>query len=507
MEEMRPYIQQLHDTPHKTVLAVSGAGTQAVAWLLGVSGASRTILEVVVPYGRLAMRDFLGFEPEQSASADTATALAKRAYERARAQREDDSPVVGLACAAAIATDRTRRGENRAFVAAWDSRRIAIWSLTLDKGLRDRAGEEDVVSRLIIQSLSEMSGLDPDLDLKLTDGDRLEPGHFDRPEPLGELLEGDIRWVVRHPDGSLEAEGDVPGVLLPGSFNPLHVGHREMVETATRAVGVTGAYELSVTNVDKPPLEIGEVERRLSQFGEGDTVVLTRAETFQKKAALFPGRTFVQGWDTTIRLVAPRYYDGEAEMMLALAEMMAGRTKFLVAGRSDGGEFRTLADVDVPAGFAPMFEEIREAEFRRDISSTELRDSQRDEQTVYAFISIDEPLIIISIGRSFPEGLDVYDAVRYSWVISANKARRYNLVLAQYRGEIVGAFRPTEWLPAANAVFSDHEYYNDSSERWGFVGQEAEPEVWRRYVGKRVPDRYRPMGAANPIRYCDPELG
>ena len=158
MEEMLPYIQKLHDTPHKTVLAVSGAGTQAVAWLLGVGGASRTILEVVVPYGRLAMMDFLGFEPEQSASADTAIAMAKQAYQRARAQREDDSPVLGLACAAAIATDRHRRGENRAFVAAWDDRITATWSLTLHKGLRDRAGEEDAVSRLIVQALSEMSG-------------------------------------------------------------------------------------------------------------------------------------------------------------------------------------------------------------------------------------------------------------------------------------------------------------------------------------------------------------
>ena len=52
---------------------------------------------------------------------------------------------------------------------------------------------------------------------------------------------------------------------------------------------------------------------------------------------------------------------------------MAGGTKFLVAGRNAGGAFRTLADVDVPAGFASMFSEIPEEEFRRDISSTELR--------------------------------------------------------------------------------------------------------------------------------------
>ena len=66
-------------------------------------------------------------------------------------------------------------------------------------------------------------------------------------------------------------------------------------------------------------------------------------------------------------------------MMLALAEMMAGGARFLVAGRlapaESGGSsaFHTLADVPVPAGFAPMFAEIPEFQFRRDLSSTELR--------------------------------------------------------------------------------------------------------------------------------------
>ena len=118
LETIRPRIEQLHSTPHKTVLAVSGAGTQAVAWLLGVSGASRTILEVVVPYGRLSMQEFLGFEPAQSAAAATARHLARRCHERARLQLEDDSPAVGLACAATIATDRPKRGDHRAFVSA-----------------------------------------------------------------------------------------------------------------------------------------------------------------------------------------------------------------------------------------------------------------------------------------------------------------------------------------------------------------------------------------------------
>ena len=376
LETIRPRIEQLHSTPHKTVLAVSGAGTQAVAWLLGVSGASRTILEVVVPYGRLSMQDFLGFEPAQSAAAETARHLARRCYGRARSQLEDDSPPVGLACAATIATDRPKRGDHRAFVSAWDEHSTATWSLTFHKGLRDRAGEEDIVSLLIVRVLSEFSELDAELDLGLTDGDRLEVEREARPGPLEQLLSGEARWVVRRPDGTLEVEGEVPLALLPGSFNPVHVGHREMMAIANERAATDGGYELSVTNVDKPPLEKSEIDRRLGQFGADDTVVLTRAETFRKKAALFPGTTFLLGWDTAIRLVAPRYYGGEDAMMLALAEMMAGGARFVVAGRADGGEFRTLVDVPVPAGFAPMFSGIDEAGFRRDISSTELREGE-----------------------------------------------------------------------------------------------------------------------------------
>ena len=377
LETIRPRIEQLHATPHKTVLAVSGAGTQAVAWLLGVSGASRTILEAIVPYGRLSMQEFLGFEPAQSAAADTARHLARRCYEKARSQLEDDSPPVGLACAATIATDRPKRGDHRAFVSAWDAHTTATWALTFHKGLRDRAGEEEIVSLLIVRALSEFSGLDAELDLTLTPGDRLEVERVARPGPLEQLLDGEARWLLRSPDGAMEVEGNVPALLLPGSFNPMHTGHREMMAEAAARLGTAGAYELSVTNVDKPPLEKGEIERRLEQFGPDDTVVLTRAETFRKKAGLFPGATFLLGWDTAIRLVAPRYYGGEPEMMLALAEMMAGGTKFIVAGRSDGGAFRTLSDVDVPAGFSPMFSGIDEAGFRRDISSTELRQLER----------------------------------------------------------------------------------------------------------------------------------
>ena len=370
-------IQRIHATPHKAVVAVSGAGTQAVAWLLGVAGASRTILEVVVPYGRHSMAGFLGFEPEQSAAAETARQMARAAYRKAKEQLEDDSPPLGLSCAATIATDRPKRGEHRAFVATWDGQATNTYSLLLHKGLRDRAGEEEVVSRLIISALAAASGLeasiDEGLDLGLTSGDSLEVVSTPLSPPLEQLLCGEAAWVVRRPGGTLEVEGAVPTVLLPGSFNPLHEGHRGLAGAAAALLGPRPGYELSVTNVDKPPLPPAVIERRLAQFDAAETVVLTASETFYKKARLFPGRTFVIGWDTAVRIVAPRYYEDETAMLRALSEMWAADTRFLVAGRLDGESFRTLADVPVPSGFSPMFEVIPESLFRSDLSSTELR--------------------------------------------------------------------------------------------------------------------------------------
>ena len=378
MEEIHPHIEKIHATPHKAVVAVSGAGTQAVAWLLGVAGASRTILEALVPYGRESMRAFLGFEPEQSASAQTAKDMSQSAYKQAKSQLEDDSPPVGLACAATIATDRPKRGDHRAYVSAWDETGNTLYSLKLHKGLRDRAGEEELVSNLLVHALTVLSGLESRVELGLTPGDTLEMERVEHGSPFEQLLSGAVGWVVMC-GGLLSVESEAPEGLLPGSFSPLHKGHRALVEATGKLAGMEVGYELSVINVDKPALEEAEIRKRLAQFLDHETVVLTRAETFSKKARLFPGRTFVVGWDTAIRLVAPRYYGGGmADMMVALAEMLAAGTRFLVAGREDQGIFKTLADVPVPEGFEYLFLDIPEGQFREDISSTQLR-AMRDD--------------------------------------------------------------------------------------------------------------------------------
>ena len=367
-------IREIHDAPQQGVLVVSGAGSQAVAWLLGVAGASRTLLEVVVPYGRKSMIDLLGFEPGQFVSEDTARSMARAAYRRGMRLRDNDLPVVGVACTATIATDRPKRGEHRAYVATWDDTGWNSYSLRLDKGRRDRAGEEEVVSRLLVQSLARTCGIESELSLGLTTADAIQVRQKDHPDPLEWLLSGEASTVTVTPDGRMVADEPVLAPLLPGSFNPLHHGHERLARTAGDVMGSEVVYEISVTNVDKPPLTGEEVRLRLDQFRGKARVVLTQAETYHKKSALFPGCTFVIGWDTAVRLVDPRYYGGDESCMLtALAEIWAAGCCFLVAGRAEGGKFNTLSEVPIPQGFSQIFKSIPESAFRVDVSSTALR--------------------------------------------------------------------------------------------------------------------------------------
>ena len=81
------FVAEIHQSPFMAVLVVTGGGSQALADLFMVPGASRTVLEALVPYGDRSMGEFLGHQPAQAASAETAAALARRAHERALALR------------------------------------------------------------------------------------------------------------------------------------------------------------------------------------------------------------------------------------------------------------------------------------------------------------------------------------------------------------------------------------------------------------------------------------
>ena len=172
-------------------------------------------------------------------------------------------------------------------------------------------------------------------------------------------------------------------LVFPGSFNPPHTGHVQLVEAVVRyqqqhqgsgssGGGVTAWFELALTNADKPPLQVDAVVERLQHFlqlaatGQLDNlsgtwgIVLTNAPFFSQKvnllqplvlsspsAPLPPSTTtnslsssrvlsFGIGADTLARLLNPVYYNNSQEQMLqALTEMCDSDCHFYVGGRLD----------------------------------------------------------------------------------------------------------------------------------------------------------------------------
>jgi len=194
-------------------------------------------------------------------------------------------------------------------------------------------------------------------------------------DTIDRLLAGELDRVTVQPDGQMMLSAPQPFVLFPGSFNPMHQGHVSLARVAEELRQQPLAFEISVTNVDKPPLAGETVKHRVAQFAWQSPVELTRAPTFVEKSRLFPRTTFVIGADTAERLVAPRYYgDDEARMLVALEEIASSGGSFLVAVRIDAaGRVRALNDIPVPPRYADLFTEIPEHRFRLDISSSEIR--------------------------------------------------------------------------------------------------------------------------------------
>jgi len=506
------FLSQLYGRSSRSVFSVSvtGGGVQALQWIFSTPGASRCVQDGSVPYSRSSMDCYLGpsapTPPISYASAEAAALMSNAARNKALqsllADSGDlgamvDSRIFGVACTAALVSTTPKKGPHRCHVAVTGSRQTRIYSLTLEKGLRSREGEDEVCSRLILDAIAAASDEASDSDSDsasascpelrfcgeaLSANEKVESSVVNR-VPAGSdlclsMLErvrtgavGQAIFVPRNtPPGDLQAldacavvEQDLqlpPGTLVfPGSFNPLHAAHVELLQVAIKRqqakrrslAGRDGAgdeagqlvqcpvvFEIAAVNVDKPPLGQEDLASRvlgilhsplltaagIRNFG----VSITSEPLFVRKSRLFRGCTFVIGADTMARLVNPKYYylrppsqpasamspeESEASasavtatspststlttsashaMVAALATIAERGCDFIVGGREQqqvvpegaARRFDTLGDIlrenrallpDVVSG---IFDGIDEDEFRRDMSSSDIRRTRKD---------------------------------------------------------------------------------------------------------------------------------
>ena len=415
-------VGRLHATPQQAVIELAG-GTLALSWLHAVPGSSRTVLEATDRYCQASLAALLGSDPASVVSGGVATDMAQAALRRARLLAEAEVPVVGAACTAAFATDRQRRGPERAYVAVADAFGTAVTKLSFpmapvggaerqepvggaerqepvggaerqepvsgaDPSGSDAEGRQAAVrqqqevaaSTMLVAELAAACGVDAGA---VTAHFAAAPGaevtrEFRPSEPFAALESGCGGWVMLDAAAQVvTAAVDWRGkALLSGAYHPLHRGHLALGEAAASFLGREVVFELPMINADKAPIPLPEARRRAAQFAGRAPVVLSRAALFADKAALFRGAAFVLGADTAERLVNKRFYGGSQHTMeAALAELAACGCSVLVAGRRVEARYLTLSDIEprIPEAHRGLFRELPQALFRDDISSTEVR--------------------------------------------------------------------------------------------------------------------------------------
>jgi len=216
-------------------------------------------------------------------------------------------------------------------------------------------------------------------------------------EAFQSLVDGEVDRLsfFRSVDGSI-AERRPPSkiALFPGSFNPLHAGHREMARLAAKQTGREIWFEISIGNVEKPSLDYREAVSRLKQF-EGQNfrqressaselhlgVVLTSSPSFAEKLKLFPDSIFIVGADTIARINELRFYQSlehRTEVFRSFEngkEKLEGGCRFLVFGRWRGEVFELDQEALDPT-LRAQCDFVAQNKFEAKVSSTEIRQQE-----------------------------------------------------------------------------------------------------------------------------------
>lgn len=371
-------IEQLAAAGSRAVVVSTGGGSRAISGLVSTPGASAIVLEGLVPYAREAVDRLLGGQQESYCSARAARRLAITAWQRCVGYGAPPEQAVGAAVVASLRTVAPKRGTHRIIVAIQTLATTTVATLELAKDTRTRDEEENLAAALFLAQLEASAGAasaEPVID-GLRPGEQVLIESTPAPPEWQRLLAGSSRalCLAAGTRAASHASAPVPDRLLfPGSFDPLHDGHRTMARIAEEIAERPVDYELSIANVDKPLLDYHEIAIRAAQFADR-TLWLTRAATFLEKLTLFPHSTFVLGADTYVRLADPRYYGGSADAATAAVRTIAEQARGLIVfGRVRDGDFADPAKLDVPQPLRDISYFVSQREFRMDVSSTALR--------------------------------------------------------------------------------------------------------------------------------------
>lgn len=349
----------------KLYVCSTGAGADIQHLLWETPGASAFLVGASFPYDRSATEEFLGFVPDKYVSRKTAIQLAQESFMRACRGTLPGQPV-GVGITASVASVKPRRAKQEVYIAIVGVKWAYVRHYEFDQGVGQdaRKQQNDTLGGLFQFALGRYSGN--------------YAGKFYQEEIISENEMMDVIYEKPYFNGAIRSSANHSFgnfIYYPGSFNPLHYGHRGIATYVEHTRRCPVAYMMTCDSVHKPALGAGELLKRVSQFKkEGDQrpLLLTRGDAlFVDKASQFPGSTFVIGADTAERMLEPKWYPPAGDVTSMLSELSKQETRFLVTDRKIGDRILSVEDLIIPGNTRYMFQRVP---YRIDVSSTELRE-------------------------------------------------------------------------------------------------------------------------------------
>jgi nicotinic acid mononucleotide adenylyltransferase len=366
---MEDKILDIHRSPFRIVLAITGGGTEAIGELLRHGGGSDTLLEAIVPYGKESLHDLIGKEPDKYASAETAKDMAMSAYRRAllldsKSKKPDPQSLIGIGITCKLVKQGHER-ENRRhelYFASQSYYKTTISGVTF-KGKGSREEQESIAADYILDRIASLCNPEKYAVQGIQEKDTAERTLIleNKAEANNETSELLLKTLESINSGNnvprkvnLGISANKPGIILSGSFNPCHKNHIEMAMIASEKYDMPVDFEISLANVDKPPIDYISLKERVDSVracmqdmreGSAGNIYLSNSPLFADKAILFPNSVFLIGTDTLNRLFNANYYREGEDMQSLIEHFRKYNTKFLVFRRKDS---QICSEIDIP---------------------------------------------------------------------------------------------------------------------------------------------------------------
>ncbi len=369
--------QQINISPIMLYLTCAGGGQSFFHQFMQYGGSSKTIIGGNIPYAKEAFDEFVEKPVDKYVSDKTALLLATQSFKKARTYRSDMdlNQLIGIGVTCSLATNNERAGRQNKAIIGFHSYNYSI-SVEIQFNQHDREQQEDLITSLIINMLLDIKSdchVRQDWSIKLipglTDVVTQEIRDSNKREYQNELCSIIIRYMsmsyfkVDQLKLTHSYLNDL--VVYPGSWNPLHEGHLDIINTTKQILQVPVYLELSVDNADKGMLSYFEV---FARHDRAINMIVTHAPTFVDKVKFFAKEgqrlIFVVGADTWLRIQDPKYA-GDIDELYDVFKF--NNVKFLVFARN-GIEIKTNTKMD-----ELLIESDIAWNFNKDISSTELR--------------------------------------------------------------------------------------------------------------------------------------